>query len=314
VTRKLLNYPPSLSCTPLQGYSGFEHAIKVTHEKKVMTKKITVTQSVTAGSDSKLLIISGPCQLESRDHALFLAENIRDLIVPHGFNYVFKSSYDKANRTSLKTARGVGIDEGLTILETVKKETGCPVTTDVHTVEEVKSASSVVDILQIPAFLCRQTDLLIAAGQTKKAVNIKKGQFLHPADMKYAAEKVSAGGNDNILLTERGSCFGFRDLIVDMRGFDIMKQSGYPVVFDATHSVQSMGGEGGSSGGNRQYIRTLIRAATAVGIHGLFIECHENPDCAPSDGKSMLSLSELGTVLKEVKALCAALPDSYVSE
>lgn len=218
--------------------------------------------------------------------------------------YVFKSSFDKANRTSVTGARGPGLEAGLEILDRVKKTLGVPVLTDIHTAEQAATVAEVADILQIPAFLCRQTDLLTAAGTTGKSINIKKGQFLHPADMLFCIEKIAATGNENILLCERGTCFGYRDLIVDMRSLAIMAGTGYPVVFDATHSVQSMGGAGGSSGGSREYIPILARAAVATGCtRGVFIECHDNPDSAPSDGKSMLPLEAMPDLLQQLSDL-----------
>jgi 2-dehydro-3-deoxyphosphooctonate aldolase (KDO 8-P synthase) len=253
--------------------------------------------------NSKLLVIAGPCQIESLEHALMIAEFLKNLESKLAIQLVYKSSFDKANRTSLKGTRGSGIKAGLDILAKVREKFQTPVLTDVHSESQAEQAGSVVDVLQIPAFLCRQTDLLLAAGKTGKVINIKKGQFLHPNDMKFAAEKVASTGNNNILLCERGSCFGYRDLIVDMRSLVMMRASGYPVVFDATHSVQSMGGSGGASGGSREFIRPLLRAATAVGIQGVFIECHQDPQNAPSDGASMLPLSEVEETLKEVLAI-----------
>ena len=212
-------------------------------------------------------------------------------------NLVFKSSYDKANRTSIKGQRGLGIDEGLKVLEKVRAALDVPILTDIHSPEEAKIAGAVVDIIQTPAFLCRQTDLLLAAGATGKPINVKKGQFLPPEDMAHVAAKIASTGNEKILLCERGACFGYRDLIVDMRSLVTMRESGYPVVFDGTHSVQSMGGKGGSSGGSREFIPPLVRAAAAVGIDGLFLECHDNPETAPSDGATMLKLPEIEALL-----------------
>lgn len=253
-----------------------------------------------------LLLFAGPCQIESESHALKTAEALMTATKGLPLSLVYKSSYDKANRTSLSGKRGIGIDEGLKILEKVKSKTGLPVITDIHTPEEAKAAGEVVDILQTPAFLCRQTDLLIAAGSTGKPVNIKKGQFLHPADMKFAAEKVLSQKTSNVFLCERGTSFGYRDLVVDPRSFIIMKNLGYPVIFDATHSVQNMGGANGASGGDRTFIRPLIRSAVAVGIEGLFIECHEDPAKAPSDGASMLPMSDMRSVLEEATRIWEA--------
>lgn len=248
----------------------------------------------------KLLLIAGPCQIESRDHCFKLAEILKKYVRDLPVNLVFKSSFDKANRTSLQGQRGVGIEKGLRILEDVKKSFDLPVLTDVHSPEQARTAAEVVDILQTPAFLCRQTDLLTAVGETGKPVNIKKGQFLSPEDMRFVAEKVSQTGNRNIMLCERGSSFGYRDLVVDMRSFVIMKEAGYPVIFDATHSVQSMGGAGGKSGGSRQYIFPLLRAAVATGVQGVFIECHDDPEKAPSDGASMLPVQQLPSILSTI--------------
>lgn len=254
---------------------------------------VEITRDVRAGSGEPLLVIAGPCQIESLDHALKIASFLRSLCAKYPVKLVYKSSYDKANRTSVSGKRGVGLDEGLRILEEVRAQTALPVLTDVHSPDQAAAAGQVVDVLQIPAFLCRQTDLLVAAGKTGKAINVKKGQFLHPADMAHAAEKVASTGNRRVLLCERGSSFGYRDLVVDMRGLVIMAGLGYPVVFDATHSVQQLGGTSGSSGGNREYILPLLRAAAAVGVAGVFIECHDNPDRAPSDGPSMLPLESM---------------------
>lgn len=265
-----------------------------------MAKRIvSITPNIAVGGD-KLLVIAGPCQIESRDHCLLIARELKKLCTEFDQQLIFKSSYDKANRTSANAKRGPGIDEGLRILADVRRELDLPVLTDVHSAEQAAIAGAVVDVLQIPAFLCRQTDLLRAAGATGKTVNVKKGQFLAPEDMRFAAEKISAAGNKKILLCERGSCFGYRDLVVDMRGLCIMAETGYPVIFDATHSVQSMGGQGGSSGGSRQFVRPLLRAAVATGVDGVFIECHETPERAPSDGASMLPMAEMRTVLQEI--------------
>ncbi|MDC0358063.1 3-deoxy-8-phosphooctulonate synthase [Oligoflexia bacterium] len=261
---------------------------------------VDVCPGITAGADAKLLFIAGPCQIESRAHCVEMAARLKEICSAYPVNLIFKSSFDKANRTGLNSTRGPGIVEGLKILQAVKKETGLPLITDVHTTEQVTLAAQTVDILQTPAFLCRQTDFLVAVGAAGKAVNIKKGQFLHPADMKHAADKVSSAGGRNILLCERGTCFGYRDLVVDMRSLIIMKEIGYPVIFDATHSVQSMGGKGDASGGSREYVLPLARAAVAIGVDGLFVECHDNPDKAPSDGPSMLPLNEVQAVLDSV--------------
>jgi 2-dehydro-3-deoxyphosphooctonate aldolase (KDO 8-P synthase) len=263
-------------------------------------KQIKISDSIGVGGDSKLLLIAGPCQIESRDHALMIAEKLQEITKDLPLNLVFKSSYDKANRTSLSGERGVGLEKGLKILGEIKKITGLAILTDVHDAAQAAAAAEFVDVLQTPAFLCRQTDLLEAAGKTGKAVNVKKGQFLAPEDMQFVAEKVAKSGNRNIMLCERGASFGYRDLVVDMRGLVIMRETGYPVIFDATHSVQSMGGAGGKSGGSRKFVIPLLKAAIAVGVDGVFIECHDNPDKAPSDGPSMLQLKDMPAVLKDI--------------
>ncbi len=250
------------------------------------------------------MIIAGPCQIESLEHSLKIASYLKNICSRLNLPLVFKSSFDKANRSSLQGKRGVGIQEGLKILQRVKDELELSVITDIHSPEQAKIAAEVVDVLQIPAFLCRQTDLLQAAGVTGKAVNIKKGQFLHPADMKYCAEKVAHTGNNNILLCERGTSFGYRDLVVDFRSFYTMAESGYPIVFDATHSVQNMGGEGkGASGGKREYAVPLMRAALTAGVSGLFFECHDKPSMAPSDSAIMLDLETVADCLPKLRDL-----------
>lgn len=261
---------------------------------------ITITNNIKAGDGKKLLFIAGPCQIESLDLCLSIAEYLKKLSEKFPINLVFKASFDKANRTSIGGQRGPGLELGLSILKKVKESFDVPVLSDIHLPEQAILAGEVLDILQIPAFLCRQTDLLLAAGKTGKAINIKKGQFLHPEDMIHCAQKVASTGNNNILLCERGTCFGYRELVVDMRSFLIMKQAGYPVIFDATHSVQIMGGNNGSSGGSREFIRPLSRAAAAVGIDGLFIECHPEPEKASSDKASMLPLDQVEQLLEEV--------------
>lgn len=271
---------------------------------------VKVNDKILVGPGQNLLLMAGPCQIESEAHCIMIAKEIKQAIKGLPISFVFKASYDKANRTSLHGTRGPGAEQGLEILAKVRKEMNLPVITDVHSVEQVKIAAKVVDILQIPAFLCRQTDLLIEAGKSNLAVNIKKGQFLAAEDMKFAAEKVAANGNQNILLCERGTTFGYRDLIVDMRSLLIMRQLGYPVVFDATHSVQQPGAASGASSGQRKFISALVRAAVAVGIDGLFIECHEEPTRAPSDSASMLPLGELRPLLESACAIRAAFkPD-----
>ncbi len=260
-------------------------------------------EPVTFARAKGLAVIAGPCVIESREQTLRHAEKLREISSRLELPLVFKSSYDKANRTSLENFRGVGIDEGLAILADVRKNFSLPVVTDIHSADEASFAGEVVDLLQIPAFLCRQTDLLVAAGRTGKPVLVKKGQFVAPEDLNFAAEKIRQSGNRQVLLCERGSCFGYRDLIVDFRSLPIMHRSGVPVVFDASHSVQVMGGAGGASGGNREFTPALARAAVAVGVDGIFIECHETPERAPSDRETMLPLSVVEPLLDDLKRL-----------
>ncbi|MEM9349070.1 MAG: 3-deoxy-8-phosphooctulonate synthase [Pseudomonadota bacterium] len=257
---------------------------------------------LTTSNASPLTVIAGPCQLESLDHAQMIAGKMAEACAAFGASYVFKASYDKANRTSLTGKRGLGIDEGLKILGEVKKM-GMPALTDVHSPEQCALAASVVDVIQIPAFLSRQTDLLIAAGETGAVVNIKKGQFLAPTDMTNAVAKVESTGNERILLTERGVSFGYNALIADMRSLPTMAQTGYPVIMDATHAVAQPGGLGGSSGGQREFAPVLARAAVALGIAGVFIETHEDPDRAPSDGPNMVYLRDMPELLETLMAL-----------
>lgn len=248
---------------------------------------------VRASNDHPLTIIAGPCQLEGRDHALRIAEVMAKACAAHGASYVFKGSYDKANRTSLSGKRGLGMEAGLKVLKAVQSEIGCPVLTDVHAPEHCAPAAEVVDVIQIPAFLCRQTDLLLAAGETGAAINVKKGQFLAPWDMSNVVSKLESTENRKILLTERGASFGYNTLVTDMRSLPIMARSGYPVIMDATHSVQQPGGLGGSSGGQREFAPVMARAAVSLGIAGVFIETHEDPDQAPSDGPNMIPLDQM---------------------
>lgn len=255
------------------------------------------------GQALPFVLISGPCQLESLDHARMLAGSLAETCAALGIGYVFKASYDKANRSSLKGTRGVGMDEGLSILAKIRDEFGCPVLTDVHGPEHCSPAAEAVDILQIPAFLCRQTDLLLAAGETGAAINVKKGQFLAPWDMGNVADKIASTGNDRILLTERGASFGYNMLVSDMRSLPIMAETGHPVIFDATHSVQLPGGLGGSSGGQAEFVPPLARAAIAVGVSSVFIETHEEPARSPSDGPNMVALAEMRALLTRLKAL-----------
>lgn len=245
-----------------------------------------------------LTVIAGPCQIETLDHALRIAEAMADACARAGAGYVFKASYDKANRTSLSGRRGVGMDEGLEILQAVRAELGCPVLTDIHDEAQVTAAAEAVDVIQIPAFLCRQTDLLLAAGRSGAVVNIKKGQFLAPWDMANVAAKVASTGNENILLTERGVSFGYNTLVADMRALPIMARTGYPVIMDATHAVQQPGGQGSASGGQREFAPVLARAAVSLGIAGVFIETHEDPDRAPSDGPNMVPLDAMPRLIE----------------
>ncbi|MGE5540037.1 MAG: 3-deoxy-8-phosphooctulonate synthase [Gemmatimonas sp.] len=252
---------------------------------------------VVFGNDRPLTIIAGPCAIESRAHAMEMAEAISKIAKKLGLGFVYKSSFDKANRTSINSPRGIGFDKALPILADVREKFGCPVLTDVHEPEQCAPVGEAVDILQIPALLCRQTDLLVAAAKTGRAIHVKKGQFLAPWDMKNVAAKIAAAGNDRILLCERGASFGYNTLVSDMRSLPVMKETGYPVVFDATHSVQQPGGLGTSSGGDRRYVPVLARAAVAVGVAGVFMETHQNPDKAPSDGPNMVPLKQLPGLL-----------------
>ncbi len=256
---------------------------------------------LTVGNDRPLLVIAGPCQLESLDHAQMIAGKMAEACAAAGAQYVFKASYDKANRTSLKGRRGLGIEAGLAVLEAVRA-IGIPVLTDIHDAEQARLAAQVVDVIQIPAFLCRQTDLLIAAGETGAVVNIKKGQFLAPWDMANVAEKVASTGNERILLTERGVSFGYNTLVADMRALPTMARTGYPVIMDATHSVQQPGGQGSSSGGQREFAPVMARAAVSLGIAGVFIETHEAPDTAPSDGPNMIPLAQMPALIDSLMA------------
>ena len=252
---------------------------------------------LSIGNDLPLTVIAGPCQLESADHAQMIAGTMKEACAAAGAQYVFKASYDKANRTSLSGKRGLGMDEGLKVLQGVKDALGVPVLTDIHAPDQCAPVAEVADIIQIPAFLCRQTDLLIAAGETGAVVNVKKGQFLAPWDMPNVISKIESTGNEKILLTERGSSFGYNTLVADMRALPQMAQSGYPVVMDATHSVQQPGGQGGSSGGQREFAPVMARAAVSLGIAAVFIETHENPDAAPSDGPNMVPLDQMPALI-----------------
>jgi 2-dehydro-3-deoxyphosphooctonate aldolase (KDO 8-P synthase) len=253
-------------------------------------------------NDRPLTIISGPCQLEGVDHSLMIAEQLAKACTEHGANFIFKGSFDKANRTSLSGKRGLGIDEGLRVMQEVKSQLGCPVITDIHTADQCATVAEVVDVLQIPAFLCRQTDLLLAAANTGAILNIKKGQFLAPWDMHNVLEKATSTGNQNVMACERGTSFGYNTLVADMRGLPEMGRNGFPVIMDATHSVQQPGGNGGSSGGQREFAPVMARCAVSLGIAGVFIESHEDPDNAPSDGPNMIYLDKMPSFIRSIMA------------
>jgi 2-dehydro-3-deoxyphosphooctonate aldolase (KDO 8-P synthase) len=257
---------------------------------------------VRFGNSLPLALIAGPCQMESRDHAFMMAGALKELTAKLGIGLVYKSSFDKANRTSISGTRGLGLEKSLSIFSELRREFDLPVLTDVHTEQQCALVGEVADILQIPAFLCRQTDLLIAAAKTGRVVNIKKGQFLAPWDMKNVAAKVTQSGNSKVMLTERGASFGYNTLVSDMRALPILAETGAPVIFDATHSVQQPGGQGASSGGERRFVETLSRAAVAVGVAGIFIETHQDPDNAPSDGPNMVALRDLPALLERLIA------------
>ena len=251
-------------------------------------------------NDKPFTLIAGPCQLENEEHALKISSELKKITKDLGINLIYKTSFDKANRTSLKGKRGIGLDKSLPIFDKIRKEVGLPVLTDVHTAEQCSIVANHVDVLQIPAFLCRQTDLLIAAAKTGKIINVKKGQFLAPWDMANVIKKIEDSGNKNILITERGSSFGYNTLVSDMRALPIMSKFGFPIVFDVTHSVQQPGGMGEKSGGQREFVPHLARAAIAVGVGAIFMETHEDPDNAPSDGPNMVPLNEVKALLKKL--------------
>lgn len=267
-----------------------------------MTREVHILNALIGGG-APLLVIAGPCVIESEEIVFHTAERLKEISVKLGLPLLFKSSYDKANRTSVKAFRGPGIERGLRVLSDVKAKFDIPVISDVHSVDEVRLASEVLDALQIPAFLCRQTDLIIAASKTGKPVNIKKGQFLAPWDIKNIIEKFRSTGNENVFITERGTLFGYNNLVVDMRAFPIMRSFGYPVVFDVTHSLQLPGGEGSSSGGQREFAAPMMRAAVAAGVDGLFFETHPDPDNALCDGPNMISLDEVEEMLRTAKSI-----------
>ena len=264
-------------------------------------KNLTVKcGSIEISNSNNFCLIAGPCQLETEQHAMDMSGKIKEITSKLGVNFIYKTSFDKSNRTSLKGKRGIGLEQSLPIFDKIKKELKIPILTDVHNTEQCSIVADHVDILQIPAFLCRQTDLLIAAAKTKKIINVKKGQFLAPWDMVNVTKKISDSGNNNILVTERGASFGYNTLVSDMRSLPIMAKNGFPVIFDATHSVQQPGGQGDKSGGQREFVEHLSRAAVAVGVAGVFMETHQDPDNAPSDGPNMIPLSNLENLLKQL--------------
>ncbi|MDE2029236.1 MAG: 3-deoxy-8-phosphooctulonate synthase [Alphaproteobacteria bacterium] len=271
-----------------------------------MAKHVTVVLpnggTFEIGNDLPLAFLMGPCQMESRAHALETAAALKEMGEKYGVGIIYKTSFDKANRSSVKTQRGIGLDDALPIFAEIREKMGLPVMTDIHEREQCARVAEVVDVLQIPAFLCRQTDLLLAAGATGRTINVKKGQFLAPWDMKNVAAKIASTGNENILLCERGVSFGYNTLISDMRALPIMAETGYPVVFDATHSVQQPGGKGETSGGQREFVPTLARAAVAVGVAAVFMETHEDPDNAPSDGPNMIKLQDMPKLIETLVA------------
>ncbi len=265
-----------------------------------MENKVVKCNKINISNLEQFTLIAGPCQLESEQHALDVAGKLKEITQKLNINLIYKTSFDKANRTSLTGKRGAGLDKSLPVFDKIKKDLGIPILTDIHSIDQCTVVSKHVDVLQIPAFLCRQTDLLIAAAKTGKIINVKKGQFLAPWDMKNVVKKIEDSGNKNILVTERGASFGYNTLVSDMRSLPIMAKNGYPVVFDATHSVQQPGGMGDKSGGQREFVEYLARAAVAVGVAAVFIETHPDPDNAPSDGPNMLPLSQLPSLLKQL--------------
>jgi 2-dehydro-3-deoxyphosphooctonate aldolase (KDO 8-P synthase) len=267
--------------------------------------RVVSAGSVTFANDRPIAVLAGPCQMESRAHALEMASALKEIAQRLGIGLVYKTSFDKANRTSISGRRGIGLEAALPVFAEIREKLGLPVVTDVHEAAQCAPVAEVVDILQIPAFLCRQTDLLIAAARTGRVVKVKKGQFLAPWDMQNVVAKITGSGNPNVLVTERGSSFGYNTLVVDMRALPIMAQTGCPVIFDATHAVQQPGGQGTSSGGDRTFVPVLARAAVAVGVAGLFIETHQDPDKAPSDGPNMVPLAEFEGLMRDLMALDA---------
>ena len=271
-----------------------------------MQQKIIKCGKLTISNSSPFTLIAGPCQLESEQHAMDMSGKLKEITSELNIGFIYKTSFDKANRTSLKGKRGIGLEQSLPIFDKIRKEINVPVLTDIHNAEQCSIVADHVDVLQIPAFLCRQTDLLIAAAKTNKIINVKKGQFLAPWDMVNVTKKISDSGNNNILVTERGASFGYNTLVSDMRSLPIMAKNGYPVIFDATHSVQQPGGQGDKSGGQREFVRYLARAAVAVGVAGVFMETHQDPDNAPSDGPNMVTLVELYNILQDL-LICDAV-------
>ncbi len=264
-------------------------------------KAITVNcENIEISNNKNICLIAGPCQLESEQHAMDMAGKIKEITTKINIGFIYKTSFDKANRTSLKGIRGAGLDKSLPVFDKIKKDLQVPILTDIHSAEQCSIVSSHADVLQIPAFLCRQTDLLVAAAKTNKIINVKKGQFLAPWDMVNVTKKISESGNNNILVTERGASFGYNTLVSDMRSLPIMRKNGYPVIFDATHSVQQPGGLGDKSGGQREFVEYLARAAVAVGVAGVFLETHQDPDNAPSDGPNMIPLNKLENLLNQL--------------
>jgi 2-dehydro-3-deoxyphosphooctonate aldolase (KDO 8-P synthase) len=265
-----------------------------------MKNKVVNCNGIKISNNNKIALISGPCQLETEQHAMDMAGKIKEIASKFDIGFIYKTSFDKANRTSLKGKRGAGLDSSLPVFDKIRKELKIPVLTDIHNADQCSVVSQHVDVLQIPAFLCRQTDLLIAAAKTNKIINIKKGQFLAPWDMVNVTKKISESGNENILVTERGASFGYNTLVSDMRSIPIMAKNGYPIVFDGTHSVQQPGGLGEKSGGQREFVEYLSRAATAVGVAAIFLETHQDPDNAPSDGPNMVPLNKLESLISQI--------------
>ena len=265
-----------------------------------MENRIVKCQDLNISNSNKICLIAGPCQLETEQHALDMAGEIKNITEKYKIGFIYKTSFDKANRTSLKGKRGAGLEKSLPVFDKIKNQIKVPVLTDIHNEEQCSIVAPHVDVLQIPAFLCRQTDLLVAAAKTKKIINVKKGQFLAPWDMVNVTKKISESGNNNILVTERGASFGYNTLVTDMRSIPIMAKNGYPIVFDATHSVQQPGGQGDKSGGQREFVEHLSRAAVAVGVAAIFIETHQDPDNAPSDGPNMVPLNKLDNLINQI--------------